>query len=45
MGIEGDALYGAVRMSFDRNHSDQDITTAVGQIVAAVRRMQDLAFR
>jgi len=45
MGIEGDALYGAVRLSFDRCHSHQDVSTAVDQIVAAVRRMQDLAFR
>lgn len=42
MGIEGDALYGAVRLSFDRNHSCQDIPAAVEQIVAAVRRMQEL---
>lgn len=43
MGIEGDALYGAVRLSFDRNHSEQDIATAVARIVAAVRRMRELA--
>lgn len=43
MGVEGDALYGAVRLSFDRNHSQQDISNAVVQIVAAVRLMQELA--
>jgi cysteine desulfurase len=42
MGVEGDALYGAVRLSFDRNHSIGNVSTAVDQIVAAVRRMQEL---
>lgn len=42
MGVEGDALYGAVRLSFDRNHSIENVSTAVDQIVAAVRRMQEL---
>lgn len=42
MGVEGDALYGAVRLSFDRNHSVDDVSTAVDRIVAAIRRMQDL---
>lgn len=43
MGVEGDALYGAVRMSFDRNHSDHAMATAVERIVAAVHRMRELA--
>lgn len=43
MGIEGDPLYGAVRLSFDRNHSLEDIVMAVEHIVTAVRRMQELA--
>lgn len=42
MGIDGDALYGAVRASFDRNHSLEDILIAVEHIVAAVSRMQEL---
>lgn len=42
MGIEGDDLYGAVRLSFDRNHTIEDITAAVERIVAAVRRMREL---
>ena len=42
MGIEGESLYGAVRISFDRHHSMENIFTAVDQIVAAVRRMQDI---
>lgn len=42
MGIEGDALHGAVRVSFDRNHSYEEISFAVARIVAAVRRMQEL---
>lgn len=43
MGIEGDALYGAVRLSVDRNHSHQDVSLAVEHIVAATQRMQALA--
>ena len=42
MGIEGDALYGAVRASFSRYHTMTDISQAVEHIVAAVRRMQEL---
>ncbi len=42
MGIEGDPLYGAVRLSFSRDHAATDITLAVERIVAAVRRMQEL---
>lgn len=45
MGIEGDPLYGAVRLSFDRNHSLEDIVMAVEHIVTAVRRMQELALK
>ena len=45
MGIEGDPLYGAVRLSFDRNHSLEDIVMAVEYIVTAVRRMQELALK
>jgi cysteine desulfurase len=42
MGIEGDSLYGAVRMSFDRSHTEDDIATAVEAITAAVQRMRML---
>lgn len=42
MGIEGDALYGAIRISFDRNHTPEDITAAVDAITGAVQRMQNL---
>lgn len=42
MGVEGDALYGAVRASFSRYHTMTDISQAVERIVAAVRRMQEL---
>jgi cysteine desulfurase len=42
MGIEGDALYGAVRVSFDREHTDADIDHAVDAIVAAVGRLRAL---
>lgn len=45
MGVDGNALYGAVRLSFDRNHSIEDVSTAVEQIVAAVRRMQELTVK
>ena len=43
MGIEGEALYGAVRFSFSRDHTTADIALAVDQIVAAVARMRELA--
>ncbi len=43
MGIEGEALYGAVRFSFSRDHTAADIALAVDHIVAAVTRMQELA--
>ncbi len=42
MGIEGDALRGAVRLSFDRSHTRDDISTAVAAIAAAVQRLRDL---
>lgn len=42
MGIEGDSLYGAVRVSFDRNHSLDDVSTAVERTVAAARRIKEL---
>jgi len=43
MGIEGDPLYGAVRLSFDRDHSIEEVETAVAEVVAAVGRIRDLA--
>jgi cysteine desulfurase len=42
MGIEGEALYGAVRLSFSRDHTIADVSTAVERIVAAVCRMKEL---
>lgn len=42
MGVDGDALYGAVRVSFDRNHTPADMDRAVGAIVAAVGRIREL---
>lgn len=42
MGIEGGALYGAVRLSFSRDHSLAEVSAAVERIVAAVRRMREL---
>ena len=42
MGIEGEALYGAIRASFSRYHTMTDISRAVERIVGAVRRMQEL---
>lgn len=42
MGVEGVDLYGAVRVSFDRNHSINEVSTAAEQIITAVRRMQEL---
>ncbi len=42
MGIADDALHGAVRISFDRDHTPEDMTAAVAAITGAVRRMRDL---
>lgn len=42
MGIEGDPLYGAVRVSFDRNHTPADIDQAIDAIVGAVERIREL---
>ena len=42
MGVEDDALYGAVRASFSRYHTVADISQAVARITAAVNRMQEL---
>ena len=42
MGIEGGSLYGAVRLSFSRDHTLADISAAVERIVAAVSRMKEL---
>jgi cysteine desulfurase len=41
MGIEGQQLYGAVRASFCRYHTQNDINFAAKKILAAVRRIQD----
>lgn len=43
MGIEGDTLYGAVRISFSRHHSMAEITQAATSIIAAVYRVQALS--
>jgi len=43
MGIEGDLLYGAVRVSFDRTHSFNDVSSAVDLMVAAVQRIRELS--
>ncbi len=45
MGVEGDTLYGAVRMSFDRNHTHEMVSEAVERIVAAVYRIEELAIQ
>ncbi|NCC41200.1 MAG: cysteine desulfurase [Gammaproteobacteria bacterium] len=42
MGLEGDALYGAVRVSFDRYHTPVDINVAVDVITEAVKRIKEL---
>jgi cysteine desulfurase len=41
MNIEGEPLYGAVRLSFSRDHSTDEVSTVVERIVAAVHRMQE----
>jgi cysteine desulfurase len=42
MGVEGDDLYGAVRVSFDRYHTEDDVLHAARAIVAAAKRILDL---
>jgi cysteine desulfurase len=42
MGVEGDALYGAIRVSFSRYHTVIEVSRAVERIVAAVHRMKKL---
>jgi cysteine desulfurase len=42
MGLEGDPLYGAVRVSFDRYHTSADIEVAVDAIANAVERIKEL---
>lgn len=42
MGVEGDLLYGAVRVSLDRYHTQADIETAVGAIMQSVKRIREL---
>lgn len=42
MGMEGEVLYGAVRVSFSRDHDCADIDAAVERISAAVGRMREL---
>lgn len=42
MGLEGDLLYGAVRVSFDRYHTLDDIEVAVDAITQAVKRIREL---
>lgn len=42
MGIEDDSLYGAIRLSFSRDHSSAEVSEVVEQIVAAVRRIQEV---
>lgn len=42
MGIEGEALYGAVRLSFSRDHTQADVSAAVARIAAAIGRMKEL---
>jgi cysteine desulfurase len=42
MGIEGESLYGAIRISFSRDHSAAEVALAVDRIAAAVQRMREL---
>jgi cysteine desulfurase len=43
MGVEGESLYGAVRLSFSRDHTSAEVALAVERIMAAVQRMQEFA--
>ena len=42
MGIEDESLYGAIRVSFSRDHSAAEVALAVNLIAAAVQRMREL---
>ena len=42
MGIENESLYGAIRVSFSRDHSTFQVAEAVKRIAAAVQRMREL---
>ncbi len=42
MGIEGELLYSAIRVSFSRDHSAVEVALAVDRIVAAAQRMREL---
>ena len=42
MGLEGDPLYGAVRVSLDRYHSREDIDLAVDAIVRSANKIREL---
>jgi cysteine desulfurase len=42
MGVEDDALHGAIRVSFSRYQTADEVSAAVNRIVAAVRRMRAL---
>jgi len=42
MGIEDESLYGAIRVSFSRDHSAAEVALAVNRIAAAVQRMREL---
>jgi cysteine desulfurase len=42
MGVEGDLLYGAARVSFDRYHTAEDIDAAVDAIVRSANKIREL---
>jgi len=42
MGVEGDLLYGAARVSFDRYHTAEDIDAAVDAIVRSASKIRGL---
>jgi cysteine desulfurase len=42
MGIEDELVYGAVRLSFDRYHSPQDVQLAIDDLCAAAARIWEL---
>ncbi|WP_041446819.1 hypothetical protein [Thiocystis violascens] len=43
MGVNGAALNGAVRVSFSRHQTDDEVSAVVNRMVAAVQRMRALA--
>jgi cysteine desulfurase len=43
MGVEGERLYGAIRFSFGRFTTEEEVDYAAGRVVAEVKRLRAMA--